>query len=465
MSIDLMQSAGIEDLASTGDLEALCTSFGSLLGVGLRLVDAEGRGLASHRKMPDACQYLHGLPSMTAECDGVFQQILAPDADASGHAVRHCYAGLAYATMPLRYDGDLMGNIVLGPFRPAHPFVGTPQVELAAGVDREKLEGLVKRTRSISREGLVRIFGAVEAMLGVILHMGHKVMATGVAHTLSVEESYRQLLEKNKELEDHQRRLEEVDRLKSNLLATMSHELRTPLTSIIGYSDMLSSGMGGGELTGDQRGYVATITEKGEGLLATISTILDVASLESGRFEVERMRTPITEIVESAVHRAKEASPRKDVRIELGELSSAVVVVDPEMVGKAIYQLIDNAMKFSKPGGQIQVQVRELEQRPQGDEAVGYVVMAPKLNWVEIMVRDYGVGMPQEVQEKIFEPLFQGDDSVTRKHGGLGLGLALVKHYVIANEGRVRVESKEGEGSTFFIRFPREDEPERPSHG
>ncbi|MBW2261665.1 MAG: PocR ligand-binding domain-containing protein [Deltaproteobacteria bacterium] len=465
MSIDLMQSAGIEDLASADDLETLCTSFGSLLGVGIRIVDAEGRGLASHRLLADACEYLHGFPSMTGECESFFQRILKPDGDADGHVVHHCYAGLAYATMPLHYDGDLLGNIVLGPFRPSRGSGAAGQAELTSGVDRAKLETLVERTRSISAEGLGRIFSAVVTLLLVILRMGHKVMATGLAHTLSVEESYRQLLEKNKELEDHQRRLEEVDRLKSNLLATMSHELRTPLTSIIGYSDMLASGMGGGELTEDQLGYVSTIAEKGEGLLGTISTILDVASLESGRFEVERQRTPITEIVESAVHKVKEASPRRDVKLELGELSSAVVVVDPEMVGKAIYQLIDNAMKFSKPGGHVQVQVRELSQRPKGDEAVGYVVMAPKLNWVEIMVCDYGVGMPQEIQKKIFEPLFQGDDSVTRRHGGLGLGLALVKHYVAANEGRVRVESTEGEGSTFYIRFPREEEPERPSRG
>jgi signal transduction histidine kinase len=465
MSIDLMQSAGIEDLVSAEDLETLCASFGSLLGVGIRIVDGEGRGLASHRRHPDACQYLHGFPSMTEQCESFLQRILRPDGDAEGHVVHVCHAGLAQATRPLRYDGDLIGNVVVGPFRPSGTAVESPRAEVAGGVDRARLEAMVEKTRSISGAGLDRIFSAIDDLLSVILRMGHKVMATGVAHTLSVEESYRQLLEKNKELEDHQRKLEEVDRLKSNLLATMSHELRTPLTSIIGYSDMLSSGMGGGELTEDQLGYVATITEKGEGLLGTISTILDVASLESGRFEVERRRTPITEIVESAVHRAKESSPRKDVKVELGELSSAVVVVDPEMVGKAIYQLIDNAMKFSKPGGHVQVQVRELEQRPKGDEAVGYVVMAPKLNWVEIMVRDYGVGMPQEVQEKIFEPLFQADDSVTRRHGGLGLGLALVKHYVIANEGRVRVQSTEGEGSTFYIRFPREDEPERPSHG
>jgi signal transduction histidine kinase len=104
------------------------------------------------------------------------------------------------------------------------------------------------------------------------------------------------------------------------------------------------------------------------------------------------------------------------------------------------------------------VQVRELSQKPEGDEAVGYVVMAPRLNWVEIMIRDYGVGMPDEIHEQIFQPLFQGDGTATRHHGGLGLGLALVKHYITANEGRIDVESKEGEGSTFLVRFPRETE-------
>jgi signal transduction histidine kinase len=466
MSINLMQSTGIEDVASPEDLEALCRAVGSLLNVGIRIVDAEGRGLASHRLLAEACGYLHGFPTMTGQCETFFQSILKPSEDVpeEEHTVHPCHAGLAYATSPLRYDGEIVGNLVIGPFRPAEGPAPAEIPTMAASVDLAHLRSLVGRTRRISTEGLARIFEALRSLLDVVLRMGHKVVATGMAHSLSVEESYRQLVDKNRELEQNQLKLQEVDRLKSNLLATMSHELRTPLTSIIGYSDMLASGMGGGHLTDDQLKYVHTITEKGDGLLRTISTILDVASLESGRFEVHRVRTPITEVVEGAVQRAQAASPRRDVHVELGELSSAVVHVDPEMVQKAIYQLIDNAMKFSKPGGSVQVQVRELSQRPDGDEAVGYVVMAPKLSWVEIMVRDYGVGMPAEVHEQIFEPLFQADDSVTRTHGGLGLGLALVKHYVTANEGKVRVESKEGEGSTFFIRFPREA-PEEAADG
>lgn len=460
MSIDLMESAGLEDLAKAEDLEILCRSFGSLLGVGIRIVDAEGRGLASYRLLADACQYLHGFPSMMRRCNETFQEIQKPSEADDTFSIHRCFASLAYATSPIFYDGELVGNLVIGPFRPVSDSAVPAASDLAPGVDLAHLGALVERTRRISREGVGRIFEAVHALLDMVLAMGHKVAATSMAHTMSVEESYRQLLDKNRELEEQRLRLEEVDRLKSNLLATMSHELRTPLTSIIGYSDMLSSGLGGGKLTDDQLKYVSTITEKGEGLLRTISTILDVASMESGRIEVNRLRSPITEIVESAVHRAQHESPRKDVRVELGELSSAVVVVDPEMVEKAIYQLIDNAMKFSSAGGSVQVQLRELTQRPEGDEAVGYVVMAPKLNWIEIMVRDYGVGMPEEVLEQIFRPLFQGDDSVTRHHGGLGLGLALVKHYVTANEGRVSVESTEGEGSTFYIRLPREAEPE-----
>jgi two-component system sensor histidine kinase BarA len=460
VSIDLIQGPSLEDVVDVEDLEVFCESLGHLVGVGLRIVDAEGRGLASHRVPGEVCQYLHTFPSMQGQCETLMQEMLRPtDVERPGDHVLHpCFAGLAYATSPLHYDGDLVGNIVVGPFRPVQGAEPPPTVPLAEGVDPAEIERLAARTRRLSPEILARIFGSVHSLLGIVMGMGHKVLATGTAHTLSVEESYRQLMDKNRQLEENQQRLEEIDRLKSNLLATMSHELRTPLTSIIGYGDMLASGMGGGRLTEDQLGYVHTITEKGEGLLRTISTILDVASMESGRLEVDRQRAPITEIVEGAVHRAREASPRKDVRVELGELSRAVVVVDPEMVEKAIFHLVDNAMKFSKPGGSVQVQVRELSQKPEGDEAVGYVVMAPRLNWVEIMIRDYGVGMPDEIHEQIFQPLFQGDGTATRHHGGLGLGLALVKHYITANEGRIDVESKEGEGSTFLVRFPRETE-------
>ncbi len=459
MSIDLMQTAALRDVIGTRDLEDLCSAIGALLRVGIRILDGQGREVAHYRAASDVCRYLHGFPTMAQRCEAERPNFTNEEPpEGQKWRLQICHAGLAHAVSPLLYDGDLMGHLAVGPFAwsglPAAPGLGHDL--LPAGVDPVRLDQLVELTRQLSPDAVGRILESVSTLMDVVLRLGHKVHATGLAHTLSVEESYRQLVEKHKQLEENQLQLEELDRLKSNLLATMSHELRTPLTSIIGYSDMLASGIGGSNLTQDQLRYVQTINEKGEGLLRVISTILDVASMESGRFELHSMRIPVTEIVNGAVEKARRDSPRKDVKIEVGELSRAVVVADPEMLHKAIYQIVDNAMKFSKPGGLVQVQVRDLEQRPEGDEAVGYVVMAPKLVWVEIMVRDYGVGIPESQRQAIFNPLHQGDDSATRHHGGLGLGLALVKHYVTANQGRVHLQSNEGEGSTFFIRLPRE---------
>jgi signal transduction histidine kinase len=458
MSIDLMQSASLRDVASTSDLERICRAFGNLFGAGVRILDVEGRELAHYRMASDACRYLHAFPSMRERCEAERSnlEIDAPAGD-RGWAVQVCHAGLAHAVSPVEYDDDRLGWVAVGPFRQAGLSTSFADSDLAPGVDRGRLEELVQATRQLSTEAMTRIMTSLLETLSVVLGLGHKVHATGLAHTLSVEESYRQLVEKHRQLEENQLQLEELDRLKSNLLATISHELRTPLTSIIGYSDMLAGGMGGGPLTDDQLKYVQTINEKGEGLLKVISTILDVASMESGRFELHPLPTPVTEIVDGAVERARRESPRKDVRLEVGELSRAVVDADAEMIQKAVYYLVDNAMKFSKPGGVVEVQVREIEQRPDGDEAVGYVVMAPKLNWVEIMVRDYGVGIPESQHDAIFDPLHQVDDSATRHHGGLGLGLALVKHYVTANRGTICLESREGEGSSFLVRLPREE--------
>ena len=111
---------------------------------------------------------------------------------------------------------------------------------------------------------------------------GHKALITARLHIEAVQEDYRYLQEKNHQLEDSFARLKELDRLKSNFLATMSHELRTPLTSVIGYSEMMLEGLGG-PLTGEQSEYVGIIMEKGENLLQLITSILDISKIEAGR--------------------------------------------------------------------------------------------------------------------------------------------------------------------------------------
>ncbi len=129
---------------------------------------------------------------------------------------------------------------------------------------------------------------------------GHKNLIAAKLHIEAVQESYRELQEKNRQLEDSYAKLKELDRLKSNFLATMSHELRTPLTSVIGYSEMMLEGLGG-PLTAEQREYLGIIMEKGENLLQLITSILDISKIEAGRVRLVLSDVDVTQIMRDAV--------------------------------------------------------------------------------------------------------------------------------------------------------------------
>src|SRR5439155_7941591 len=128
---------------------------------------------------------------------------------------------------------------------------------------------------------------------------GHKALLTSQMHLASMRESYRELREKNERLEEAYERLKELDRLKSNFLATVSHELRTPLTSIMGYGEMLAEGIGG-PLNAEQMEFVETIRTKSEQLLGLILSLLDLSKLESGGATVRLARTGIAAVISEA---------------------------------------------------------------------------------------------------------------------------------------------------------------------
>ena len=152
-------------------------------------------------------------------------------------------------------------------------------------------------------ETVQRVARHLKAALDLILFSGHKTLLTSQMHLLSVRESFRELTEKNESLQEAYDRLRELDRLKSNFLATVSHELRrTPLTSIIGYGEMLAEGLAG-PLNDEQKEFVGTIREKGEQLLELIQSLLDMSKLESGtmsvRRQVIRLEDVLTEVIKT----------------------------------------------------------------------------------------------------------------------------------------------------------------------
>ena len=283
--------------------------------------------------------------------------------------------------------------------------------------------------------------------LGLILHHAQARSLAAATHEAAMQVTFGELTEHNHRLQRAVARLEELDRLKSNFLATMSHELRTPLTSVIGYAEMMAEGLAG-PTTPEQRDYLTTILGKADQLLSLITSVLDVASLESGQLALERAALSLSDVVASEVAAIQPQAARRAIAIQLdasaGALGDAVVVGDRRKIRQVVSSLLSNAVKFTPDGGSVGVEVRRGPLAP-GEDA------APAL---QLVVADSGIGISRDQVAKIFEPFFQVDSSTTRAFGGTGLGLTLAKAYVEAHGGRIWVDSSPGAGSTFTATFP-----------
>ncbi|MEK6606616.1 MAG: HAMP domain-containing sensor histidine kinase [Myxococcota bacterium] len=244
------------------------------------------------------------------------------------------------------------------------------------------------------------------------------------------------------DLADLVARVREAERLKSGLLARVSHELRTPLTSVIGYSEMLLEGLAG-PLGEGQREYVHVILEKGEQLLETINALLELSRVDAGGIALEVETVDVAALVElcAATVRARAARKRLTLRIETAPIA-ILTQADREKLRQVLLHLLGNAIKFTPDGGE--VAVGAAPGCPSDGRGAG----------VRLWVRDNGVGVAADLQSRIFEAFFQADGSSTRAFGGTGLGLAVVKAFVEAHRGSVRVESEAGGGSTFHVLLP-----------
>ncbi|MGC4123012.1 MAG: HAMP domain-containing sensor histidine kinase [Myxococcales bacterium] len=240
-------------------------------------------------------------------------------------------------------------------------------------------------------------------------------------------------------------RLRELDRLKSNFLATVSHELRTPLTSIIGYSEMLVQGMAG-PINSEQDEYIRTILEKGESLLHLISSILDLTQIEAGRMRLAFAPTDLGDLCKQAVTAVAPQAQKKGLHLESAvppKLERASV--DRDKLRQCLVNLLANSVKFTPEGGKVTLAV--VPEAPAG------VFPAGKRGFL-LVVQDSGIGIPPEERERIFESFYQVDQSSTRQYGGAGLGLAIVKSFVEAHGGRVKVDSEVGKYSRFTLALP-----------
>jgi signal transduction histidine kinase len=307
-----------------------------------------------------------------------------------------------------------------------------------------------------AREDTVRqIARHLRGTLDLILFSGHKALLTSSMHLASVRESFRDLQEKNGKLQEAYDRLKELDRLKSNFLATVSHELRTPLTSIIGYSEMLAEGIAG-EMSGEQRDFVRTIHEKGEQLLELISGLLDLSKLESGTLAMRKTDVEVEHLITDVVQTVSPTARKRGV-VVTGDVGEDVPKLwgDPTRLRQVLLNLTDNALKFTPEGGTVTITARatSVELEP-GDDDGGLVLLRSKQPAVEIRVSDTGIGIPDDEKTKVFDAFYQVDSSSTRAVGGTGLGLSIVKRLVEGHEGRVTILDNQPQGAVFVVVIP-----------
>jgi signal transduction histidine kinase len=273
-------------------------------------------------------------------------------------------------------------------------------------------------------------------------------------HLASVRESYRQLEDKTSRLQEAFDRLKELDRLKSNFLATVSHELRTPLTSIIGYSEMLIEGLAG-ELKPEQHEFVKTIHDKGGQLLSLIMSLLDLGKLESGTMRLTPRTVGIESVLGEVVSTLSPAARKKGVKLAL-ELEPPLSEIrgDPERLRQVFLNLVENAIKFTPADGTVTLRACMAEGDGAGGDEEGLTLLAPARAWLEVRVIDTGIGIPARERPKVFDAFYQVDSSSTREYGGTGLGLSIVKRLVEAHGGGIRIDENRPRGTVFVVSLP-----------
>ena len=233
----------------------------------------------------------------------------------------------------------------------------------------------------------------------------------------------------------HNDRLRELDGLKDSFVANVSHELRTPLTSIRGYLELVLEGEAG-DLNEEQRRFLSVVERNSDRLLRLVGDLLFVAQVDAGRIALERSPVDLEAIVEDAVESARPRAECDGLALILAARPVPTFAADGARLGQLLDNLVSNALKFTPPGGEVTVSCGM-----QGAEAF-------------LEVRDTGIGIPAEEQDRLFERFFRASAASELAIQGTGLGLAVAKAISDGHDGTISVESAGGHGSTFRVTLP-----------
>lgn len=225
-----------------------------------------------------------------------------------------------------------------------------------------------------------------------------------------------------------------LERVRSDFAANVSHELKTPLTAIKGFSELMDAGLVADEEK--KREYIRLIMKESDRLMGLINDILKLAELENATEEPQRLEIVSLGNIVKEVQVVLEGKARER-QVTLSACGDGSIRADQERIREMVINLVDNAVKYNRPGGRVDVSVRQMD---------GKVILT---------VADTGIGIPLEHQERVFERFYRVDKGRSRKSGGTGLGLSIVRHTAEHYGGVVALESEEQVGTRITVTFPK----------
>jgi PAS domain S-box-containing protein len=317
----------------------------------------------------------------------------------------------------------IIGRGVGSFYTPADVGLGLPEQHLRAALEhgRSESEGLRVRQGGSAFDAHVVLAPARDSD-GAL--RGFSLVVHDVTERKRLEDDLRQRAQD----------LAAANRSKEEFLATLSHELRTPLNAMLGWTRLLR--MGKLDPAAHARA-LETIERNARIQEQLIADILDVSRIVTGKLRVELRPLTLAPIVDAALDSVRFAAEAKGIDVSCDVQFTGTVLGDSDRLQQVLWNLLANAIKFTPPGGRVQVTLTRV-----GPQAV-------------LTVTDTGEGMPADLVPIVFDRFTQGDASVTRPHGGLGLGLSIVRHIVESHGGDVQAESEgPGQGSTFVVRLP-----------
>ena len=261
------------------------------------------------------------------------------------------------------------------------------------------------------------------------------IAAAQAAVAIENAQLYATLKERANNLEQAYKELQEIDKLKDELVQNVSHELRTPLTFIKGYVELLLDG-DMGDLNESQRESLTIVTDKADALTRLVNDIIYLQRVQ--RESLDLSQQDMREMARLALQSCEVAALNGGIQLHLKAANNLPLIpVDRDRINQVFDNLLGNALKFSPRGGAITITVEEV------DEVI------------RIIVSDTGIGIPPDKLDKVFDRFYQVDGSATRRYGGAGLGLAIVRRIIEAHGGRIWAESTLGAGSSFIFELPK----------